>query len=342
MELSHGGHLSHGHVVGSKAITETAHRFVSIPYHINPETERIDYDEIETLALKHHPRIITTGYSAYPRNIDFARFGDIASKVNAYLHFDMSHICGLVALDFHPSPFPYADVVSTTMYKNMRGPPTAMIISRKTLMKDISRAIFPRFQAGVGIPHILSMATSLKLLHTPEMKEFHVRFLEAAQILAQSLREKGYRLVSDGTDVHFMLVDLRNMKLGALKAEKVLDMVNIVANRNPIAADKGFDWYGIRIATPQMTIRGMEPVQATHVASFIHRGLQLACRLNEIYRKKYPVDAKNEIKQLSQFARAIEGALELEEVAALRSEVKAWVRQYPPPGVREWPPRPIE
>jgi glycine hydroxymethyltransferase len=335
MELSHGGHISHGHQSSSKKISEASHRFTSIPYHTNPDTGIIDYDEVEALALQHRPRIITTGYSAYCRLIDFARLRGITEKVNAYLHCDMAHICGLIASQLIPSPFPYCDVVTTTTYKTMRGPQGAMIFSKAPLSDRINRTLFPRFQAGIGFANILAMAVALRQLQTQELRQQQRQFLESARVMAQSLLKSGYRLVSGGTDIHMMLIDLRNKGIRGAEAEKVLEMANIICNRNSIPGDRNGACSGLRLATPQMTIRGMDPSQAGRAAEFVHHGIQLAQRVSRLAARQAALEGSNNPKDFENLSRYIERTQEHQEILELRSAVAEWVKQYPPPALVE-------
>ena len=335
MELSHGGHISHGHQTPSKKTSETSHRYTSISYHTSLDTGTIDYDEVEALAIQHRPQIITTGYSAYCRLIDFSRLHDIAKRVSAYLHCDMAHICGLIASQLIPSPLPYCDVVTTTTYKTIRGPQGAMIFSKASLSDRINRTIFPRFQAGIGFANLLAMAVALRQLQTQESMLQHRKFLEAAQVMTRSLLQSGYKLVSGGTDIHMLLIDLRDKGVGGAQVEKVLEMANIICNRNSIPGDSNGSCSGLRLATPQMTIRGINPCQSSKAAEFVHHGIQLAQRIDQLATRQGAFEGAEESKRLESFSRFVEGTQEYQRILGLHGAVAEWVKQYPPPALIE-------
>lgn len=335
MELSHGGHISHGHQSLSKKISEVSHRFISIPYHTKYDTGIIDYDEVEALALQYKPRIITTGYSAYCRLIDFARLRLIAEKVTAYLHCDMAHICGLIASQLIPSPFPYCDVVTTTTYKTIRGPAGAMIFSKTPLSDRINYTIFPRFQAGIGFANVLAIAVALRQLQTKELRQQQQQYLQSAQIMAQRFLEHGYTLISGGTDIHMMLIDLRDKGIGGGVVEKILEMANIVCNRNSIPGDSHGVCSGLRLATTQMTIRGMKPSQSHRVADFVHQGIRLSQKVKRLAATQTAPEGSINTTHLDKVSRYIKGTQEEQEIFELRSRIMEWVKQYPPPGLLE-------
>ena len=255
MSLAHGGHLTHGSPVN---ISGMYYNFVS--YGLNDETEMIDYDEVERLAKEHHPKLLVAGASAYPRIIDFKRLADIAHSVGAYFMVDMAHIAGLVAAGEHPSPVPYADVVTTTTHKTLRGPRGGMILTNdEELAKKINKAIFPGIQGGPLMHVIAAKAVSFGEALKPEFKDYQHRVVENARVLAEALLAEGFNLVSGGTDNHLMLVDLRPMNITGKEFEARLDAVHITVNKNAIPNDpeKPFVTSGVRVGTPAVTTRGL-------------------------------------------------------------------------------------
>lgn len=254
MSLAHGGHLTHGSPVNLSGLY---YNFVS--YGVDDETHRIDYDKLEELAMTHKPKLIVAGASAYPRVIDFARFRDIADKCGAYLMVDMAHIAGLVAAGLHPSPVPYADVVTTTTHKTLRGPRGGMILCREELAKAINKAVFPGTQGGPLMHIIAAKAVCFGEALKPEFKTYQQQIVKNAATLADTLVKEGFELVSGGTDNHLMLVDLRNFNITGKELEKKLDEVFITVNKNAIPNDpqSPFITSGIRVGTPAATSRGL-------------------------------------------------------------------------------------
>ena len=255
MSLAHGGHLTHGSPVN---ISGMYYNF--IPYELNPETELIDYEEFERLAREHKPKLIVAGASAYPRIIDFKRMAEVAHSVGAYFMVDMAHIAGLVAAGEHPSPVPYADVVTTTTHKTLRGPRGGMILTNdEEIAKKINKAIFPGTQGGPLMHTIAAKAVCFGEALKPEFKVYQHNVVENAKVLAEALLAEGFDLVSGGTDNHLMLVDLRPMKITGKEFEARLDAVHITANKNSIPNDpeKPFVTSGVRVGTPAVTSRGL-------------------------------------------------------------------------------------
>ena len=254
MNLAHGGHLTHGSPVNYSG---KSYRFV--PYGVAEETGRIDYDEFERIANECRPKLIVAGASAYPRIIDFERMARVAHSVGAYFMVDMAHIAGLVAAGLHPSPVPYADVVTTTTHKTLRGPRGGMILCREDLGKAIDKAIFPGTQGGPLMHIIAAKAVCFGEALRPEFKAYQQRILDNAKTLAETFVAEGFDLVSGGTDNHLMLVDLRGMGITGKELERRLDTVHITVNKNAIPFDpeKPFVTSGIRIGTPAVTSRGM-------------------------------------------------------------------------------------
>jgi glycine hydroxymethyltransferase len=255
MNLDNGGHLTHGSPVNFSGLN-----YNLIPYGVDPVTHRIDYDQVRELAQKHKPKMIVAGASAYPRVIDFEKLADIAHEVGAYLFVDMAHIAGLVATGLHPSPVPYADVVTTTTHKTLRGPRGGIIMCKEELAKKIDKAVFPGSQGGPLMHIIAAKAVALGEALKPEFKAYQEQILKNAQVLAESLKEAGFELVSGGTDNHLMLVDLRPANITGKEMEKRLDQVNITVNKNTIPDDpqSPFVTSGIRVGVPAATSRGLK------------------------------------------------------------------------------------
>ena len=255
MDLSNGGHLTHGSPVNASG---KLYHFVS--YGVNSETQRIDYDEVRALALKHKPKMIVAGASAYPRIIDFKRFSEIAREVGAYLFVDMAHIAGLVAAGFHPSPVPYADVVTTTTHKTLRGPRGGLILCREKYAKAIDKAVFPGMQGGPLMHVIAAKAVALKEALQPGFKAYAEQIVKNCHALSDELVKTGFNLVSGGSDNHLILIDVRNKGLTGKAAEKVLDTVHITVNKNtvPNETESPFVTSGIRLGTAALTTRGMK------------------------------------------------------------------------------------
>lgn len=253
MNLSHGGHLTHGSPAN---FSGKLYNFVA--YGVDPETEQIDYDEVREQAKKHRPRLIVAGASAYPRTIDFAKFREIADEVGALFMVDMAHIAGLVATGHHPSPVPYADVVTTTTHKTLRGPRGGMILCKKGYAKAIDRAVFPGIQGGPLMHVIAAKAVALGEALKEEFKTYIQRVVDNARVLGETLKEEGLRLVSGGTDNHLLLIDVRPLKITGAIAETALEKVGITVNKNAIPFDpeKPTVTSGIRIGTPAVTTRG--------------------------------------------------------------------------------------
>jgi len=268
MSLVHGGHLTHGWKVSL-----TSKFFNSVSYEINIETGRLDYDKIRDLAKKHHPQVIISGATAYPRTIDFEIFGQIAKEVGAYHVSDIAHIAGLVVAGIHKSPVPYADIVSTTTHKTLRGPRGGMLLCRAELADKVDRAVFPGLQGGPHMHTLTAVAVALAEADTPEFVEYAKQIVKNAKALAEKLLEYGFNLVSGGTDNHLMLIDLRNKGIPGKKLAKALDRARIVTNYNTVPGDTAppLNPSGLRLGTPAITTRGMKEPEARQIAAFIHR-----------------------------------------------------------------------
>ena len=267
MSLAHGGHLSHG-----SPVNMSGKYFNIVPYGVTEDTNLIDYDEVERLALECKPKLILAGASAYPRTIDFERFSQIAKKVGAYLMVDMAHIAGLVAAGLHPNPIPYADVVTTTTHKTLRGPRGGLILCKDAEFgKQFNKAVFPGIQGGPLMHVIASKAICFKEALSDDFKEYQTQIVKNAKALAESLKEAGFKLVSGGTDNHLMLIDLTDSGVTGKEAEHMLDEVGITVNKNAIPFDKQspFITSGIRIGTPATTTRGFKEDDMKEIAKLI-------------------------------------------------------------------------
>lgn len=266
MNLAHGGHLTHG-----SPVNMSGSYFNIVPYGVTEDTNTIDYDEVQRLADEHKPKLIVAGASAYPRVIDFERFSKIAKSVGAYLMVDMAHIAGLVAAGLHPNPVPYADFVTTTTHKTLRGPRGGMILCKEEYAKQIDKAIFPGTQGGPLMHTIAAKAACFGEALTDEFKEYQKQIVKNAKVLAKTLTDGGVKLVSGGTDNHLMLLDLTELGITGKELEARLDEVRITVNKNAIPFDtqSPFITSGIRIGTPAATARGFKEDDMVEIGSLI-------------------------------------------------------------------------
>ncbi len=297
MNLSHGGHLTHG-----SPVNFSGRFFNVVPYGVSKDTQTIDYEEVERLAIVHKPKMIVVGASAYPRILDFPAFRSIADKVGAVVMVDMAHIAGLVAAGLHPNPVPFAEYVTTTTHKTLRGPRGGMILCREEYAKTLNSNIFPGIQGGPLVHVIAAKAVALKEALTPEFKVYQSQIIKNASTLAAELVKKGYKLVSGGTDNHLMLVDLTGTELTGKVAEETLDKAGITVNKNtvPFETRSPFVTSGIRIGTPAATSHGLKESEMVEVAVFIAESLanvdneselaKIKGRVNELM-KKFPLYA---------------------------------------------------
>ena len=299
MALPHGGHLTHGWNV---SITGTYYR--SAQYTVHPETHRLDYDALREMARKEQPKLIVAGATAYPRIIDFEAFGSIAREVGAYFLADVAHISGLIVGGQHPSPFPHADVVSTTTHKTLRGPRGGMLLCKEAVADAINRAVFPGLQGGPHNHTTAAMAVAFHEAGHAVFKDYAAQIVSNARALADRLLGHGFRLITDGTDNHLILIDATSKNTRGRKLAKVLDRCGIVCNMNTIPFDprKPFDPSGIRIGTPSVTSRGMKEAQMAQIGDFI--------------------------------ARAVEIIKDREAQASMAQEVAEFCKSFPPPGIR--------
>lgn len=266
MSLAHGGHLTHGDKV---SFSGKSYNF--IPYGVNRETERLDYQEIEKLAKKHQPRLIVAGASAYPRIIDFERFRNIADLVGAKLMVDMAHIAGLVAVGLHPTPIPYSEVITSTTHKTLRGPRSGFILCQKDCASAIDDGVFPQMQGGPLMQVIAAKAVCFLEAMQPGFADYQRAVLDNAQVLAAELEKQGLRLISGGTDNHMVLVDLAETGVTGKQAEEALGKVGIVVNRNSVPFDRNSPMItgGIRLGTPAVTTRGFSKEEMKKIASLV-------------------------------------------------------------------------
>ncbi len=288
MSLPHGGHLSMGSPVNFSG------KFYNVvPYGVREDTHRIDYDQVRSLARQHRPKLIIAGASAYPRIIEYQIFREIADEVGAYFMVDMAHIAGLVAAGLHPSPVPYADFVTTTTHKTLRGPRGGMVLCREAHAKTLNSRVFPGMQGGPLMHVIAAKAVALKEAMTPEFKTYQQQIVKNAQALAQGLISKGFSLVSGGTDNHLMLVDLTNKDITGKDAEAFLDLAWITVNKNtiPFETRSPFVTSGVRLGTPALTTRGMKEGEMEQVASLIARVIDSKGDPAEIERVRTDVEA---------------------------------------------------
>lgn len=271
MDLSHGGHLTHG-----SPVNFSGRFFKVVPYGVRKEDERIDYAAVAELARQHRPRMIVVGYSAYPRQIDFARFRAIADEVGATILADIAHFAGLVAAGLHPSPIPFCDFVTTTTHKTLRGPRGGMILCREQYAKSIASSVFPGNQGGPLMHVIAAKAVAFQEALTPEFRAYQAQVICNARTLCAALQARGYRAVSGGTDNHLMLIDLRPSEITGKLAQETLDRAHITVNRNtvPFETRSPFVTSGIRIGTPAVTTRGMKEPEMEAIAEFIARALE--------------------------------------------------------------------
>lgn len=338
LDLPHGGHLSHGYATPTKKISAVSIYFEVMPYRLNEETGFIDYDMLDKTAALFRPKLVITGASAYPRHIDYARIRKTADAHKAHFLVDMAHISGLVAGRAMPSPFQYADVVTTTTHKSLRGPRGAMIFYRKgvkaedkkgnkimyDLEERINAAVFPGHQGGPHNHTITALAVALKQANTPEFRTYAAQVMKNSAHLAKTLQGMGYKLVSGGTDNHLILVDLRPKGINGAKVERVLELVNIALNKNTVPGDvSAMNPGGIRLGSPALTSRGMGEKDFEQVAGFLDEGIKLALNLQT-------KAAGPTMKDFRVVANA-----EQPEIADLKKRVTSFARQFPVVGFEE-------
>ncbi|KAI1336533.1 serine hydroxymethyltransferase [Xylariaceae sp. FL0016] len=355
LDLPHGGHLSHGYQTPTKKISAVSKYFETVPYRLNEQTGLIDYEKLDELAHLYRPKIIVAGASAYGRFIDYKAMKETCDKVNAYLLADMAHVSGLVAAKVIPSPFSFADIVTTTSHKSLRGPRGAIIFFRKGTRKlnpktkeeikynlegPINNSVFPGHQGGPHNHTITALAVALKQAQTPEFRVYQEQVLANAQALATRLGEPknqgglGYKLVSGGTDNHLVLVDLKPQAVDGARVERVLELVGVASNKNTVPGDKSaMVPGGLRIGTPAMTTRGFNQDDFIRVADIIDRAVTIASRVDKAARKA--AEEAGEKYKLKFFFNFLGHGEDDAEIVQLRAEVADWVGTYPLPWVEK-------
>jgi len=341
LDLPHGGHLSHGYQTPTKKISAVSTYFETFPYRVNLETGIIDYDKLEENALMYRPKVIVAGTSAYCRTIDYARMRAIADKVGCYLMVDMAHISGLIAARVNDSPFEHADIVTTTTHKSLRGPRGAMIFFRKGVRKTemkqgkevstlydlegpINFSVFPGHQGGPHNHTITALAVALKQAQTSEFRQYQEQVIKNAKQLEHSFKSLGYKLVTDGTDNHMVLLDLKPISLDGARVEAVLEQVNITCNKNTTPGDKSaLTPCGIRIGAPAMTSRGMGEKDFERVAGYIDQCIKLSQKI----QSELPKDANKQ----KDFKAKVAGGGEIPEILELKKEIAGWAGTFPLP-----------
>jgi len=339
LDLPDGGHLTHGFYTANKKISCTSVFFESLPYKVNPETGLIDYDELEKNAGLFKPRVIIAGISCYARFLDYARFRKIADMNGSFLMADMAHVAGLVATGLHPSPFDYADVVTSTVHKTLRGPRAGIIFYRKgvrsvdktgknvmyDLMDKINMTVFPGLQGGPHNHAVGGIAVAMKHAATDEFKEYQVNVVNNARVLAKGLMDLGYKVVTGGTDIHLVLVDLKKSPVGlsGAKGEYILEQVSFSCNKNTVPGDKSaMNPSGVRLGLPSLTTRGMLAEDINTVVGFFHRALTLAVEAQWVSGPKL-VDWKKAL---------VEDPGIRVKVQMLKDEVEAFAKGFRLPG----------
>ncbi|KAI8915249.1 serine hydroxymethyltransferase-domain-containing protein [Powellomyces hirtus] len=336
LDLPHGGHLSHGYQTDTKKISNVSAYFETMPYRVDESTGIVDYDMLQKTASLYRPKVLVAGASAYARNWDYARMRKIADSVKAYLMADMAHVSGLVAAGVVPSPFEFADIVTTTTHKSLRGPRGSMIFFRKgvrsvdkketmyDLENPINFSVFPGHQGGPHNHTITALAVALKHAQRPEFKEYQEQVLRNAKQFEKSFRGLDYEMVSGGTDTHLLLLDLRNKGIDGARVERVLELMNIATNKNTVPGDKSaLIPGGLRIGSPAMTSRGLREKDFAQIAEFLHRGVELT--------QKVAANVPGG-KKLKDFKEHLADGESVPEISTLKKEVVDFARQFPTVG----------
>ena len=320
LDLPSGGHLTHGYYTSKKKISSTSIVFESMGYNVD-EQGYINYDELEQTAKRFNPRLIICGASAYPRDLDYKRFRSIADSVGAYLMCDMAHISGLVATGEANNPFEFCDLVTTTTHKTLRGPRSGMIFFKKTFEEQINFSVFPGLQGGPHEHQIAGVATQLLEVQTPEFKDYIQRVKSNAKVMAEEFKSYGYKLSTDGTDNHLLLVILKNKLLTGSKVETICERVNISINKNAVPGDtSALQPGGIRIGTPAITTRGMGEEECRAIVAFIDRAVRIAQRIQDKLGRKLAAFKAELVNLESEFHIDLE---------TLQSDIRDFASKYP-------------
>ena len=353
LDLPHGGHLSHGYQTPTKKISFISKYFETLPYRLDESTGLIDYDKLEEMALLYRPKIIVAGASDYSRLIDYKRMREICDKVNAYMLADMAHISGLVAAKVMPGPFPYADIVTTTSHKSLRGPRGALIFFRKGVRRQnpktkedemynlegpINTSVFPGHQGGPHNHTITALAVALKQAQSPDFHAYQSQVLANAKAFAKRLGDDkgkgglGYSIVSGGTDNHLVLADLKPHGVDGGRVERVLELVGVAANKNTVPGDRSaLVPGGLRMGTPAMTTRGFNEDDFVRVADVVDRAVAIAARVDKTVRAAAKDKGEKSPGKLKLFLDHLGNGDNEPEIVQLRSEVEDWVGTYPLP-----------
>jgi glycine hydroxymethyltransferase len=335
LDLPSGGHLTHGFQTPKKKVSATSVYFESMPYTVSQETGYIDYDDMERRAKMFLPKLLIAGGSAYPREWDYARMRKVADSVGALLMVDMAHISGLVASGVAVSPFSYADIVTSTTHKTLRGPRSGMIFAKKQFMDDVNAAVFPSLQGGPHNHQIAALAIALKEASQPEFKQYARAILANANALGRSLQDRGHVLATGGTDNHLLLWNVRTLGLTGSKVEKVLELASMTTNKNSIPGDtSAINPGGVRLGTPALTSRGLNVKDFDKVADFLHRGCQLAINAQDAILKRRRDEGKDSSKVLmKEFDDELaENQSIRAKIETLRVDVESFASRFEMPG----------
>jgi glycine hydroxymethyltransferase len=337
LDLPDGGHLTHGYYTEKKKVSATSIFFESMPYKVDPKTGLIDYDALAASVKLFKPRLIIAGVSCYPRHLDYARFRQIADSVGALLMADMAHVSGLVAAGVAPSPFEYCDIVTSTTHKTLRGPRAGIIFFRRGVKSvdaagkqtlydyedKINQAVFPGLQGGPHNNTVAAIATAMKQAASEDFRTYQKQVVANAQRLAQRLQDKGYKVVTEGTDNHLVWVDVRPTGLSGGKADKVLERISIACNKNTVPGDtNALNPGGIRLGTPALTTRGLKENDIEKVVEFLDAGLKLAIE----------IQSESPSRLLKDFAVTMKKPAFEQKLNALRDQVEDYAEQFYMPG----------
>ena len=341
LDLPSGGHLTHGFQTAKKKVSATSVYFESMPYVVSSETGLIDYDDMEKRAKMFLPKLLIAGGSAYPREWNYGRMREIADSVGALLMVDMAHISGLVAGGAADSPFQYADVVTSTTHKTLRGPRSGMIFAKKEFMDDINAAVFPSLQGGPHNHQIGALAVALKEASQPEFREYVRAVVANAKALGEALLQRGHVLATDGTDNHLILWDVRPLGLTGSKVDKVLELAGITANKNSLPGDvSAINPGGVRLGTPALTTRGLNEEDFEQVAEFLHRGCTLALQAQKVAELEVEAEftagvggRKSKKVMLKDFTRVIDHNGDVKAgIKTLKDDVEEFASKFYMPG----------